>query len=83
MEPNGGNGEKTEPSNLSADTNKTQSLTQVKLGLSIVLRRVSPGDQYRSNQLQQERNDVEPNEQEGDKAGFSKRSARPAGCLFI
>ena len=52
VETDGRNGKQTKTGNLSADTDKTQSLTQVQLGLRIVFRGISPRDQYRGNQLQ-------------------------------
>ncbi|KAI6774659.1 hypothetical protein HG531_001508 [Fusarium graminearum] len=65
------NGEKTETSNLSAHTDKTQSLAKVKLLLRIGVCGISAGDEDCGDKLEDERNHVEANKEKSDEAGFA------------
>lgn len=71
MKANSCNGEKTETSNLSAHTDKTQSLAKVKLLLRIGVCGISAGDEDCGDKLEDERNHVEANKEKSDEAGFA------------
>ena len=70
MEADGWNSEKSKACNLSAYTDKTESLAKIKLLLCIRLCWICAGDENGGDELENERNYIEADEEESDEASY-------------